>query len=124
MGTPNWGKLKEQGRCKEIGIPWNQVEMTALHTFNIPADYVRRGCLTPDEYEEMLAADEAYIEKNGEKPLDLMSKAELLEKAEQAEVEVTNQVTEDGLRGILSNLTKPKKKAAKEVAPKKKTAKA
>lgn len=118
MGSPNWAKLKEQGRCKEVGVPWSSEEAKAVFELHIPAPYVRRGCLTVDSFNEMKAADDEYVEKHGEKSLEAMGQAELYKKAVEADVEVTPQATADGLRSILEGL-KPKKKAAPKKAAKK-----
>ncbi len=48
----NWGKLKEQGRVKEVGIPWSEEESNAIYQLKIPASYVRKGILTLEEYEK------------------------------------------------------------------------
>ena len=48
----NWAKLKAEGRCKEIGVPWNEKELEAIYKLKIPAEYVRKGILDKDEYEE------------------------------------------------------------------------
>lgn len=83
MGTynegPNWGNLVAQGRAKAIGVPWNDEEIHAKNTLRIPADYVRRGCLTLEEFEEMKEKDAAEKEEKGEAPLASLKKGELLE---------------------------------------------
>jgi len=71
MSTPNWGKLYTQGRCKAIGVPWNTEEAYAALNLRIPADFVRAGVLTIEEYESAL--------KKGKNPVD---KGIVLERAE------------------------------------------
>ena len=46
----NWGLLAEQGRCKYMGVPWNEEEIKARYELGIPAEYVRKGVLTLEEY--------------------------------------------------------------------------
>lgn len=43
----------EQGFCKAPGIAWNNEEAYAVNNLNIPADYVRKGILTKEEYEKV-----------------------------------------------------------------------
>ena len=50
--TINWGKLLAQNRVKAIGIPWSEEESNAIRNLKIPADYVRRGILTVEDYEK------------------------------------------------------------------------
>jgi hypothetical protein len=73
---PNWANLVAKGRVKAFGVPWNEAEMIAVFQLHIPADYVRRGCLTLEELEATKSADEK-AEKKGEKPVDAMSRDEL-----------------------------------------------
>lgn len=47
----DWGLYKEKGRCKDIGVPWSEEEMHARYGLGIPADLVRKGVLTLEEYE-------------------------------------------------------------------------
>ena len=46
----NWSKLFSQNRVKAIGVPWNDAEIKAIYELKIPAEFVRNGCLTLDEY--------------------------------------------------------------------------
>lgn len=78
QSSPNWGRLFEAGRCKAIGIPWSEEEAHALYVLNIPAEYVRNGCLTWEEYEAELDREKKYTDQNGEKPLKSMNKPALL----------------------------------------------
>lgn len=48
----NWGRLVEQGRAKAYGVPWTEDELAALG-LGIPAEFVRQGCLTMEDYEEV-----------------------------------------------------------------------
>lgn len=109
MPTPNWGKLYREGRCKEIGVPWNDEELKARYELGIPAEYVRDGILTKEDYEKTAAADE----KKGV-PLSRMTRADLLKKAEELEItDFTNATTDSYLRQEIEKkeAEKPKKKA-------------
>lgn len=48
----NWPQLVAQGRAKDIGIPWSEEELHARFQLKIPAEYVREGVLTTEEYEK------------------------------------------------------------------------
>jgi len=85
MGTVNWGKLYEQGRCKAIGIPWSQEEREAIYLLKIPVEYVREGVLTLKAFE---AAKEIKIE----------TKKELMVEAKALGIKFTPEVMIDTLK--------------------------
>jgi len=58
MSIINWAKLKAEGRAKDIGISWSEEELKAVYTEKIPADYVRKGILTVEQYTEALELEE------------------------------------------------------------------
>lgn len=118
MGTPNWGNLKQQGRCKDIGLPWSAEEVHAVFVLKVPAEYVRRGCLTTDEYEALKKKDETFQSKNGELPVAAMPREELLKKAKEAGLEITNDTTDETLRAVLTPFQKVKKEVVKKVVKK------
>lgn len=68
----NWGILKEQGRVKDINMPWSDEELKALNVYKIPADLVRKGVVTPEEHQAEVEAP-----KDETKLLRQMSKDEL-----------------------------------------------
>lgn len=106
MSTPNWGKLYREGRCKEIGVPWSAEEFVALHELEIPAEYVRDGILTTEEYEKASELDA----KKGT-PLSRMTRQELLEKTTELEISgFTSVTTDSALREMISRADKPKAK--------------
>jgi len=53
---PKWANLVAQGRVKSIGVPWSDAE-AAARALGIPAEYVRSGVLTLDDYEKAKASD-------------------------------------------------------------------
>lgn len=59
----NWSRLYESGRCKAIGVPWNEAEAYAAHNLQIPARYVREGVLTLKEYEKVKKEEEPKKDK-------------------------------------------------------------
>ena len=107
MGQPNWGKLYTSGRCKEIGVAWSEEEAVALSQ-GIPAQYVRDGITSLEEYEEVKKSDE----KNGT-PLERQTRAELVEKANELKVVFTPQTPDYALARLISQ-AKPKKEVKKE----------
>ena len=48
----NWGKLLAQGRCKAYGVPWSEEEQVARQA-GIPAEFVRQGVLSVEEFEKV-----------------------------------------------------------------------
>ena len=81
MNGPNWGKLVMQGRAKAVGMPWNDDEVKAIHEYKIPVDYVRRGCLTPEKYNEVQEGDLKQELETGKKPLEALNRKEVVKEA-------------------------------------------
>lgn len=79
MSGPNWGKLVKQGRAKAPGIPWSDEEAKAVFEYKIPADYVRRGVLTKEQYSKSIKDESKEIEKNKVKSVDSSQKATVYE---------------------------------------------
>lgn len=99
----NWSRLYEAGRCKAVGVPWNEAEAHAAHVLKIPAKYVRDGVLTLEEYKK--------INKSEEKPVD---KEKLLEEARELGSTATTGATTDVLEKEISSLReKAKEKGVK-----------
>lgn len=118
MSGPNWGRLFRQGRCKAIGVPWNDKELHARYTLEIPAEYVRAGCLDVESYEKAKAKDE----KDG-LPLDRMGTRELFDKAHELGLNVTPQATDEALRMMIRSAVPNGGLSAKEVEANATTAK-
>jgi|ERR1041385_2039576 hypothetical protein len=97
---PNWGNLVSKGRVKAIGIQWSSEESEALK-LGIPADFVRDGVLTLEDYEKAKAKDA----KEGV-PLHRQSKDELAKQAKEAGVEFTPDAPKEALA---SEVAKTKK---------------
>jgi len=120
--TIQWMRLVAQGRCKNVGIPWSEEEAHAVHALSVPAEYVRRGCLTVEAWQEMKAKD-----SSGEKTLEMMTDEELMKLC----VDKGLSVTPDAPRSVLLEelnkpeevveepAEKPKKKVVKKKAKKK-----
>ena len=101
MGSPNWGLLYDQGRCKALGIPWSDEELKAVYELRIPVEYVRNGCLTLEEYENTRNSVKKYEEDKGEKPLNYLKRDELQEKASKLGIPVTNEATRADLMNLI-----------------------
>jgi hypothetical protein len=99
MGVPNWGLLVAKDRAKAVGIPWNKEEIKAIHTFKIPASYVREGILTLEDYEKAIGSET-------EKPLFTKTVEEIKEEAKEVGVESTPDAPKDAL---VNEITKKKK---------------
>jgi len=118
MMNVNWAKLAAQNRVKAVGIPWTSEEANAIYNLKIPADYVRKGILTLEDYEK--------AEKIGlEKP---MSKSDLEKEAKELEISFTPDVTPEALREEIAKKKevnaeenpKPKKKNVRKTKAKNK----
>lgn len=117
MSTPNWANLVKQGRAKDIGVPWSKDEINAVYVLKVPVEYVRRGCLTVEDYEALKKKDETYESKTGELPVEAMDRSELLRKATKEEISFTSDATDSTLRALIRPIVekpKPKKKVAKK----------
>lgn len=93
MGSVDWGRLYEQGRCKSIGVAWNEAEKHAAYILNIPADYVRKGCLTKDAYERVVAEEKGEVVKTGKVPLIQLRKEQLYSLCRAKDLNVTIEAT-------------------------------
>jgi len=115
MNRPDWAALVQQGRAKAHGISWNDAELHARYQLMIPAEYVRRGALTLEAFQELKAKDEQHLKAGGELPLEAMPHNDLVLKATSLGVAVTNQASDADLREAIAQATpekpvKPKKK--------------
>ena len=88
MMNVNWAKLAAQNRVKAVGIPWTPEEANAIYNLKIPADYVRKGILTLEDYEE---AQKAGIKEP-------ISKSDLEKEAKELGISFTPDVTPEALR--------------------------
>ena len=93
MSTVDWAKLYSKGRCKIPGVPWNNEELNARYQLKIPAEYVRKGVLTLEDYDK--------ARKEGDKNSPLLSidesKEKLLLRAKELGIDATSDVREDDL---------------------------
>lgn len=104
MGMINYARLKAQGRVKDIGVPWNEAELKAIYKLKIPADYVRDGILTLEDYE-----DAVREEKETSKPLTREAISVLFDICKHLKILVTPDAEHDSLvRVITSELRKTK----------------
>lgn len=97
MSTPNWANLVAQGRAKAHGVSWTEEE-AAARVLGIPAEYVRSGILTLEDYEKAKKADA----KNGP-PLERLSRGELQAQAIEAGLEFTPETPDNVLIQLLSD---------------------
>ena len=87
-----WSKLVAQGRAKAFGVSWTEEEANAVFTLKIPADYVRQGILTLEEYEK----------SKGKVQIDTRGKEELMEKAKEEGIAVTPEATTESLKEVIA----------------------
>lgn len=112
QSSPNWGRLFEQGRCKAIGIPWSNEEAHAISFYHIPVEYVRNGCLTPDDYQKALNENNEQENNVGHKKPRYMKKEELIELASKLGIECDkNQVNRSDLILLIENAELPAEQA-------------
>lgn len=74
----DWNTLVGQGRAKSYGVRWSQEEKEAILN-GVPVEYVRKGCLTVSEYEDM------------KKETPIKSKVELIEEAKELGKEISEE---------------------------------
>lgn len=99
----NWGKLLSQNRCKAIGVPWSVEETKAIWELKIPADFVRNGCLTLEDYQKESSKLSQIESEGGEKPVRYMNKAELQKKAGELGIQFTPEATNIALRDLIQS---------------------
>jgi hypothetical protein len=98
----NWSKLLAQDRCKAYGVPWSVEEDYARHQLKIPAEFVRNGCLTLEDYHKAIQELDNLKSEGKEKPLRYMNKAELQKKAGELGIQFTPEVTRADLIHLIS----------------------
>ena len=98
----NWGKLLAQDRCKAFGVSWSGEELHAIYKLKIPADFVRNGCLTLEDYQKATAELSDIENKGEEKPLLYMKKEELVKKAGELGIPVTPDVKRSDLIHLIT----------------------
>lgn len=111
----NWGRLREQGRVKEIGIPWTNEEANAVFKLGVPADSVRRGCLTMEDHNALLDKDKKDFEKTGTVYIRYLSKEKLLKLCAKYNIPATDEATNPVLVQALFDAGAPKKIALEEI---------
>ena len=100
----DWAKLVEEGRAKDIGVPWNDKELKAIYEYGINPDDVRAGILTPEDLKKKDAKKE-----EGKMDLERMKKADLIKMAEELGVEFDRKsVTKSALLVELKKILKKK----------------
>lgn len=108
MAIINWGRLRQQDRVKEVGVPWSPEESRAVHILKVPADSVRKGCLTMEDHEKLVAKETEQVEKTGKVPLKSLKKADLLDLCVEHEIMVTEEATNATLVELLLEVGVPK----------------
>lgn len=112
--TIDWAKLYSQGRVRNFGVPWSEEEAQAVSLLKIPADYVRRGCLTVEAYEAMQSKDAGKQKATGKIYLPQLTRARLVVLCEQYGIPVTDDATKSAMLEELALAGCPK---AVEVLP-------
>ncbi len=97
----NWANLVANGRAKAHGIPWTEEE-AAARSLGIPAEFVREGVLTMEDYGKAQGKDAEHTEQTGEKPVNRMNKAELMAKATSLGIEFTPDVSNNALKDAIN----------------------
>jgi len=91
----DWGRLKAQGRVKDIGIPWSTEEMDAIYKLAIPAEFVREGCLTREAYNKAFETEKNLTTK----PLKRLTVEELQTVAKKRNIVFTPDTPKEVLIG-------------------------
>jgi hypothetical protein len=99
----DWAKLVTQGRAKALGVSWTEQEAFAVFHLKIPAEFVRKGILTVEDYEKA---------KVGAEPPK--NKAALLKEAESLGIAVTPDATVESLKEVIAAAKEAKKPAEEE----------
>lgn len=102
MTEINWANLVAQGRAYAVGIPWTE-EQALARAAGVPAEFVREGVLSFEEYTKKRQAEDKAIESGEEKPLNRMNRNELIAKATELGIEFAPSVTVASLKEIITN---------------------
>ncbi len=63
MGTPNWGRLFQEWRCKAIGVAWTDLELEALKNWVSPKDIQSGEWKSDEEVNTNIPWDEKEVKK-------------------------------------------------------------
>lgn len=112
---PNWGLIYSQGRCKAIGVPWSEEEAHAAHVLKIPAEYVRLGCLTWEDYQIALGKQKASEERTQKVQVIHLKRSQLAAMCLKRGIAVGDDVTRPVLIELLFDSGCPKSVPIDEV---------
>ena len=104
----DWGKLYQQGRCKALGVPWSEEDKEALAS-GVPADWVRRGCLSVSDWKKAEGKEKAETEKDKKIPLTSLSSSQLLALCSANGIEATPDAPRPALLELLTLKGVPKR---------------
>ena len=107
MGT-NWANLYAQNRCKSIGIPWTDEEANAVYNLKIPADFVRQGCFTEEDYQKKKNKIETETTRTGKVFLVHLKKNQLVALCEKHGIQITPDAPRLALLDVLMSKGLPK----------------
>ena len=99
--STNWGALLTQGRCKAFGVPWSDKEAYAVFVLKIPAENVRQGCLTLEDYESAKKEQQVLEEKTKKVQLIHLKRSQLVALCEKQGIQITNEATRSVLLELL-----------------------
>lgn len=111
----NWNKLLESNRVKELGIPWSDAEKHAVFILKVPAEYVRQGCLTQEDYQTAVGKREETEKKTGKVALIHLKKSQLMALCLKQGINVTEDAPRTVLVDALLQAGSPKSIPAEEV---------
>ena len=63
MGTPNWGRLFLEGRCKAVGVPFSDEELHAIHKDKVDPKDIQSGEWKSEKEDNIVYGDEKEIKK-------------------------------------------------------------
>lgn len=104
----NWGALYASGRCKAIGVPWSEAEANAALVLKIPADYVRLGCLTIEDYDKALGKRKETEERTQKVQVIHLKRSQLAAMCLERGITVTDEVLRPSLIEMLFDAGCPK----------------
>ena len=113
--TTNWGQLYEQNRCKALGIPWSEAEAHALYQLKIPAEFVRQGCLSVEEWKAKEVQNDETEKRTGKVQLLTLKKEKLAALCEKHGIAVTPDAPRPALIEALMMAGVPKSVPTEEV---------
>ena len=100
----DWGFLVAHNQAKAYGVSWSDEELHAGFQLKIPADYVRNGILTLEDYQAAKQSVDMEEKETGKKPNVYQKKEELIKELVARGVPVSADATRGELLMLIEQM--------------------